>query len=183
MPPPENAPRSLATLVELPDFVTLAGLVCAFLAMAASIHHRLDLAAGLLLAAVLGDMLDGKVARAIGRRNRDFGAAFDTVCDAVAFGAAPALFGLCAGLDHPLGIALLSIYLAAAVLRLARFQSSPWSATHYTGIPVPYGNVAVALAFLALTRTGAEEYVAPALLFLYPLLAALMVSTVRWPKF
>ena len=36
MQPPET-PRSLAKLVELPDFVTLAGLFCAFLSMAAAI--------------------------------------------------------------------------------------------------------------------------------------------------
>ena len=179
---PHETPRSLAKLVELPDLVTLAGLSCAFLAMAAAIQRQLELAAALLLVAVLGDIFDGKVARAIGRRNREFGAAFDTVCDAVAFGAAPALFGLCAGLDHAFGMVLLSTYLAAAVLRLARFQSSPWNANHFTGMPVPYGNVAIALAYLLLTGFGGQAYVAAALMLLYPALALLMVSTLRWPK-
>lgn len=176
---PSETPRSLARLLEPPDFVTLAGLLCAFLAMAAALQRQLDVAALLLALAVVADLLDGKLARALGRRNREFGAAFDTVCDAVAFGAAPVLFGLCAGLATPLGLAALSAYLCAAVLRLARFQASPRSGTHYTGMPVPYGNVAVVLAYLLVP----EAHLAAVLVGLYPLLAALMVSTLRWPKF
>lgn len=172
-------PRSLARLLEPPDFVTLVGVLCAFLAMAAALHRSLDLAAFLLALAVVADLLDGRLARALGRRNREFGAAFDTVCDAVAFGAAPAVFGLSAGLATPLGLAALCTYLCAAVLRLARFQASPRSSTHYTGMPVPYGNVTVVLAYLVVP----EAHLAAALVGLYPLLAALMVSTVRWPKF
>jgi CDP-diacylglycerol---serine O-phosphatidyltransferase len=126
----------------------------------------------------VADLLDGKLARALGRRNREFGAAFDTVCDAVAFGAAPVLFGLCAGLATPLGLTALGAYLAAAALRLARFQASPRSGTHYTGMPVPYGNVAVVLSYLLIPET----YLRTVLTGLYPLLALLMVSTLRWPK-
>lgn len=178
MTPPDSPPRSLAALLELPDFVTLAGLMGAMLAMAAALQGRLDLAALLLALAVVADLLDGKLARALGRRNREFGAAFDTVCDAVAFGAAPVLFGLCAGLATPLGLLALGAYLSAAVLRLARFQASPRSGTHYTGMPVPYGNVAVVLAYLLVP----EAHLGTALLGLYPLAALLMVSTLRWPK-
>jgi|SRR5437763_9574850 len=180
---PSEPSRSLAGLIELPDLITLAGLFSAFLAVAVAVNGQLELGAALLLVAVLGDLFDGKVARAIGRRNREFGAALDTVADAVAFGAAPALFGLCAGLDTAFGVLLLATYLASAVLRLARFQSSPWNPGHYTGMPVPYGNVAVALCYLLLTALGASSYVAPTLMLLYPLLALLMVSTLRWPKF
>lgn len=176
---PPDTPRSLAKLLEAPDFVTLAGVLCAFLAMAAALHRQLDLAAVLLGAAVAADLLDGKLARALNRRNREFGAAFDTVCDAVAFGAAPVLFGLCAGLDTPPGLAALAAYLAAAVLRLARFQASPPSSSHYTGMPVPYGNVAVVLAYALVPRHDLPLV----LLGLYPALAVLMVSTLRWPKF
>jgi CDP-diacylglycerol--serine O-phosphatidyltransferase len=174
-----EAPNSFTRLLEPPDFVTLAGLCCALLAMAAALQQRLDLAALLLTLSVVADLLDGKLARALGRRNRDFGAAFDTVCDAVAFGAAPVLFGLCAGLATPLGLAALAAYLCAAALRLARFQASSRSTTHYTGMPVPYGNVAVVLAYLMVP----QPQLATVLVALYPLLAALMVSTVRWPKF
>ena len=175
----DGPPSSFAALLELPDFVTLAGLMCALLAMAGALQGRLDLAALLLALAVVADLLDGKLARALGRRNREFGAAFDTVCDAVAFGAAPVLFGLCAGLATPLGLIALGGYLAAAVLRLARFQASPRSGTHYTGMPVPYGNVAVVLAWLLVPA----PHLAAALGALSPLLALLMVSTLRWPKF
>lgn len=182
MQSPEQS-RSLVALIELPDAITLAGLISAFLAVAVAIEGRLELAAALLLLAVLGDIFDGKVARAIGRRNKDFGAAFDTVSDAVAFGAAPAAFGLCAGLNHALGLLIIAAYLAAAVLRLARFQSSPWNPKHYTGMPVPYGNVGVALCYLVPTSLGSASLATPALMIVYPLAALLMVSTVRWPKF
>jgi phosphatidylserine synthase len=46
-------------------------------------------------------------------------------------------------------------------------------------VPVPYGNVAVVLAYLLVPA----QHLAAALGALYPLLALLMVSTLRWPKF
>ncbi len=65
------------------------------------------------------DVLDGVVAR---RRKTasDFGAQLDSLCDAVAFGALPAVLGHCLGVRGPWAIVLV-VFTLAAVWRLARF--------------------------------------------------------------
>lgn len=182
-PAPETRSQSLLRLIKAPDVVTLAGLTAALFSMAASVRHAFGVAAVLMLAATACDFLDGKLARALGQGDRAFGAALDTVCDAVAFGAAPAVFALCLGLDSPAGTVILAVFLAAAVLRLARFQVSAWSKSHFTGMPVPYNNIALAGAYWVISLGGWEAQAEPVLGALLLALAALMVSTLRWPKF
>lgn len=175
--------RRMLHLIELPDYVTLAGLAAAILSMLAAIEHRPGLAALLLVAATVCDLADGKVARAVGRRNPRFGSALDALSDAVAFGAAPAVFGYCAGLDGPAGVCALVGFAAAATLRLARFLALPYSSTEFTGMPVTYNGVFVPAAWFALQALAPAAAMVPALAALYLVLAALMVSTVRWIKF
>lgn len=175
--------RRIHHLVELPDYVTLAGVAAAIVSMLAAIEHRFALAALLLLAATACDLADGKVARAVGRRNWQFGAALDALSDAVAFGAAPAVFGYCLGLDGPIAVCALVAFAVAALLRLARFLALPYSASEFTGMPVTYNGVFVPVAYFALQAFAAEPAIVPALTALYLGLAALMVSTIRWIKF
>src|SRR5262245_46473524 len=117
----------------------------------------------LILAAMLFDVLDGLVAR-LSRTATDFGGQLDSLCDAISFGAAPAFLLLRLGqdwqrLDQPVigkGVAVIAaIYLACAVLRLARFNienaAEQTGAKRFKGLPSPAA--AGCLASLAILRT------------------------------
>ena len=103
----------------------------------------------LLLAAMILDGLDGRLAR-LTRKTSDFGAQLDSLADVVSFGVAPAVLVLCLVMpalgghwQWPAGEKLLSrvawvavaVYVACAALRLARFAAcrlrgrlGPWPA-------------------------------------------------------
>ena len=73
----------------LPTLVTLANGYCGVLAIYKIHDGRYYSAAGLVLLAMLFDLLDGKVARMAGLTSR-FGAYIDSLSDAISFGVAPA---------------------------------------------------------------------------------------------
>jgi phosphatidylserine synthase len=69
--------------IELPDYVTLLSGIAAVIAMFQAIEQHFALAALLMLASVICDYLDGKIARAVNRQNKQFGSVLDTVTDIV----------------------------------------------------------------------------------------------------
>jgi CDP-diacylglycerol--serine O-phosphatidyltransferase len=149
------------------------------------------------------DGLDGYAAR-LSKSASDFGGQLDSLCDAISFGAAPAFLLLRLGQDwkQPLVrqsvAAIAGLYVACAVLRLARFnlENSPDPASHrrFKGLPSPAA--AGCLASLAFLRslpagwTGLDEPTARAFVqFWTPVgapmgalvVALLMVSRLPYP--
>lgn len=179
----ERQPVSLRHFVELPDYVTLAGGACSLVGAWAAVRQQFRLAALLLVAAALCDYLDGKVARARGRRHPEFGKALDTVVDAISFAAVPVVFGYCLGLQHPFQVLVLLIFAGAAVLRLARFTVLPADPRAFVGMPVTYNNLILPGAYLLVAAWLPPPWGATLLTGLYLLCAYLMASTIRWKKF
>ena len=114
----------------LPTLLTLGTAVCGFGAITlaaggADTGWSLFAAAGLILLAMVFDVLDGGAARWAGRTS-PFGAQLDSLCDAISFGAAPALLMFQFALPHGYPPRLLwpvaALYVACTVLRLARFN-------------------------------------------------------------
>ena len=114
----------------LPTLLTLGNAVCGFGAITLAAggsdpSWSLFAAAGLIFLAMLFDTLDGSAARWAGRAS-PFGAQLDSLCDAISFGAAPALLMLQFSLPHGYPARLLwlvaALYVACTVLRLARFN-------------------------------------------------------------
>ncbi|MFH0973417.1 MAG: CDP-alcohol phosphatidyltransferase family protein [Candidatus Micrarchaeota archaeon] len=136
----------------------------------------LDFAAlAILLSAVL-DYFDGKLARAEHEAN-PFGKELDSLCDAVAFGVAPAAYAVwaipqIALVPFGLGYASLFAYLLAALVRLAWFNVQE-DHTHYYGLIVPVAAVFVVLSVWLLAENA---WIA---LFV---IAALMLSRFKWKK-
>lgn len=130
-------PRLIAVI---PNIITLCNAVCGFIALTliagslvpaeVSTLDRLHQAAWFILAGMLFDVFDGKVARATGG-GTTLGAQLDSLADLVTFGLAPA--GLALALYHhadtemdPLSRLMWVFCLAyflGALLRLARFNS------------------------------------------------------------
>ena len=181
----------LRSTAVLPSFVTvlnaLSGLGAIHYATKDAIGSlteaslsNLQTAAWLLGLSMLFDMLDGRLAR-MTRRTSDFGGQLDSLCDAISFGVAPAILMLrtvtpilakinTLGHDWHLERIVWSVagvYLACAVLRLARFnvENEPDEAAHmdFRGLPTPGAAAAIAslvLLFERLTRVRID----PALL-------------------
>ena len=70
------------------------------------------------------DMFDGKVAKTMKRTEEEkkFGIQIDSLSDLVAFGVLPAIIGYNVGLNEWWGVAIMSIFILAALIRLAYFN-------------------------------------------------------------
>lgn len=207
----------------LPNLMTAGNLFCGFAAVIKCIQARLLTDAGeyallhpnlswmtlytqavwLILAAVIFDSLDGRLAR-MGGRTSLFGAEFDSLADVVSFGMAPALmvfFLILAPREEyqwfrEFGWLIAFIYLLCGAVRLARFnvitnpllhRAESESHKDFIGLPIPAaaGTVAsLVLLLLHLTANAKElRQWALALPFILILVSILMVSTIRYPSF
>jgi CDP-diacylglycerol--serine O-phosphatidyltransferase len=180
-------------VVIMPSAFTLGNLFFGFWAIVAAFNGNFRWAAWFIVFAGILDMLDGRVARLSGTGTR-FGAELDSLVDLISFGVAPAL--LMYFLDFAsagrFAWILCYIYVVAVALRLARFNvlsagkpSTGW----FTGMPSPSAGMTLAvyypfsqtewyrasLAYMDLQHEG--------LVVLMLLLAVLMVSNVKYPKF
>lgn len=202
----------------LPNLMTAGNLFCGFVAVIKCIQARLaeiapttyphsspelyKEAVWFILAAVIFDSLDGRLAR-LGGRESLFGAEFDSLADVVSFGVAPALMMFFLILSPTQGFPMFRqigwfigfVYLLCAAVRLARFNVITNPLLHspkegnkdFVGLPVPAAAGVVAslvLLLLKLSEDNRELHkLALALPILLLLVALLMVSTIRYPSF
>lgn len=166
----------------LPSLFTTAGLFSGFYALVAATQGRFELAAWALLAAAVFDILDGRIARLMHAESA-FGAEYDSLCDMVSFGVAPAVLLYLWALTplHKPGWLAAFLIAACAALRLARFniQANTSDKRYFQGLPTPAMALLIATAVMfyeghdLLPR--AWTWFAAALLLAY-----LMVSKVRF---
>jgi len=107
-----------------PNLLTTAALIAGFYAIVAAMDGRFTAAAVAIFIAMFFDGLDGRVARLIGAES-EFGAEYDSFSDMLSFGIAPALviFSWSLYSLNKLGWIVAVIYVIAAALRLARFNT------------------------------------------------------------
>ncbi len=137
----------------LPNLITTGNLFFGFFSIVKALQGNFLWASGAILLAAIFDVLDGRVAR-ITNSTSEFGVQYDSLCDLVSFGLAPALLMYKAGLSEAgrLGWIVCFMFLACGALRLARFnvQSSIGKASgDFTGLPIPMAAGVVA-CFVAL---------------------------------
>ena len=167
--------------VVIPNLLTMANISVGFLAIVAAGHDQFTLAVWLVVAAILLDMFDGKVARWLGATSA-FGQQLDSFSDAVSSGVAPA-FLVHRAVLAPLGwvgVVVSLVYLLAGVARLTRFNltsDAHVKARKTVGVPIP-----VAAGYM-LALVVMRERLAPWVAGLIVLaLAVLMVSRLRLPE-
>ena len=177
----------------MPSAFTLGNLFFGFWAIVSAFNGNFRWAGWFIVFAGILDMLDGRVARLSGTGTR-FGAELDSLVDVISFGVAPALLMYFLDFSNAGRFAwiLCYIYVVAVALRLARFNvlSAGKPATAwFTGLPSPAAGMTLAvyypfsqtnwyrasLAYMDLQHEG--------LVVLMLLLAVLMVSNVKYPKF
>ena len=168
----------------LPALMTLSNLLCGFASVVYSTRGDFDTAAVLIGVAMVVDTLDGFFAR-LTHTQSAFGAELDSLADVVSFGVAPAILAFTWGLWSlgRLGWAAGFIYVAAAAMRLARFNiqsGSPADKRYFAGLPSPAA-ASVTASTVFLYPWGVQDY-RIALLALPMLLVPgfLMVSTIRF---
>ena len=135
----------------LPTTLTLGNAVCGFGAITFAAKWSggdpalsLFIASCLIFLAMVFDALDGSAAR-LTKQTSEFGAQLDSLCDAISFGAAPAFLMLQFSQSRDLlHLRLLwwiaALYVACAVLRLARFNvETDEDDAHdsFSGLPSP----------------------------------------------
>jgi len=109
----------------LPNLFTTAALFAGFFATVQAMNQRFDWAAVAILAAMVLDGMDGRVARLTNTQSA-FGEHYDSLSDMASFGVAPAIVmyeWALRGLGR-LGWAAAFVYCAGAAMRLARFNAN-----------------------------------------------------------
>ncbi len=191
-------PRLVAIQV-LPTIVTLGNLLAGVLALAYIVDARgasgegRDLlwvqAAVMILAGMLCDALDGRVARLTGAASA-FGAELDSLADVVTFGVVPALLAKeiaqasIPSLSARLATTLALVYALGAALRLARYNVESNRVTEsghetrvFRGLPSPgAAGVIAALTLLLEDPVFGTAWTPWAILVAAPACGVLMVS-------
>jgi CDP-diacylglycerol--serine O-phosphatidyltransferase len=133
-------------VVLLPNGFTLGNLLFGVFAIVYASRGDFEWAGRFVVLGGVMDTLDGKVARMTRTASR-FGVELDSLVDAVTFGVAPAFIMYFAVLNHDAWGALFCfIYIACAVMRLARFniEQGGRAKTHFHGLPSPAAGMTLA---------------------------------------
>jgi len=189
--PPPHRPGIRKVVVVVPSFFTLANLFFGFWSIVSAFNHNYRWAGFFIVFSGVLDMFDGRIAR-LSKTGSKFGAELDSLVDIVSFGVAPAL--LMYFLDFSsagrFGWVVCYLYVVATALRLARYNvlATKGHSAYFTGLPSPAAGMTLAtyyafsqtpwyrasVAYLDLQHEG--------LTVLMLLLAALMVSNVKYPR-
>jgi CDP-diacylglycerol---serine O-phosphatidyltransferase len=168
----------------LPSLLTVGNLFCGYACVVYSTRGDFDTAALFIGVAMVLDHLDGFIAR-LTKTSTAFGVQLDSLADVVSFGLAPAVLAFKWGLEplERLGWAAGFVYVAAAAMRLARFNIQTAVVTdkrYFVGIPSPSAAAIIAsTVYLYPYGLQDREVAFPALaMVLVP--AFLMVSTYRF---
>lgn len=159
--------------IKFADLFTIANLSCGVSAIFAATNDRFGLAAGLIVAALVMDTFDGKVAKLMNQTNA-FGKQLDSLADLISFGIAPAFFYF--SLREPgLSISLILVLFAVCgMLRLARYNISEGEG--FEGVPITVNGFVFPLLYLIYLLHPASLMVWPAA---YATMSVLMVSSLR----
>ena len=164
---------NILKLIKLPDIITLLSVVFAMLSIFSSIERNFNPAAIFILLSVIADYCDGTVAR-LTKRQGNFGKHMDSLADVIAFGVTPAVFGYMFLEQSPLTILILTFFVCAGLIRLARFNISPPS-DYFEGLPITASGILIPLwYFIKLPTTW--------LIYVYLALGILMISSIKVKK-
>ena len=149
------------------DWFTLANAVCGTGAVLTSMSYlqtgdvsRLYVASAAILAALIFDVLDGRIAR-WRQTSSALGRELDSLADVISFGVAPAVLAYACGMQGFLDRVILAYFVACGVSRLARYNvtaealsGGTGKVAYFEGTPIPTSIVLVGMLALA-TYLGA----------------------------
>ena len=191
----------------LADWFTLGNAVCGVGALFSSMTYletsdvrHVYFACALVLAALVFDVLDGRIAR-WRQKSSAMGRELDSLADVISFGVAPAVIAYGCGMQGLYDRVVLAFFVACGVSRLARFNvtaetlaDDSGKVKYFEGTPIPTSIVLVGLLALAAGMGAVREqlwlgklmiggFTLHPLVLLFALSGALMISRIRIPKF
>jgi len=204
--PVKPKPFSMIREFHLADWFTLGNAISGVGALFSIMTYlqtgnlgHINFACGLLVAALIFDVLDGRIAR-WRQKTSDIGRELDSLADIISFGVAPAVMAYALGMNGLFDRIVLACFVACGVSRLARYNVTAEELSaggdkvkYFEGTPIPTSLLIVGILFFA-ASTGA---VSGALWFgeltlagfkLHPLVlmfavsGSLMISRIRVPK-
>lgn len=204
--PHARKPFAMIREFHLADWFTLGNAVCgtgalfsimSYLQTADVLH--VYLACGLVLAALIFDVLDGRIAR-WRQKSSTMGRELDSLADIISFGVAPAMIGYGCGMQGLYDRIALGYFVACGVSRLARYNvtaeelsEGTGKVRYFEGTPIPTSFVLVCLLALAASLGAVGEHLwlgrmvlggftLHPLTLLFALSGSLMISRIRIPK-
>ena len=199
-------PFSMIREFHLADWFTLANAFCGVGALFAvmtflqtnDVRH-IYFACGLIPAALVFDVLDGRVAR-WRQQSSELGRELDSLADVISFGVAPAAIAYGCGMQGLVDRIILVFFVACGVSRLARYNVTSEKLAeggdkvkYFEGTPIPTSLLLVMVLAAAAWHDAVGEqlwlgvvYVAGfqfhPLVLMFAVSGALMVSRIRIPK-
>lgn len=202
----KTKPFSMIREFHLADWFTLGNAVCGTGALFSTMSFlssgdiaHIYFAAALVFAALVFDVLDGRIAR-WRQKSSAMGRELDSLADVISFGVAPAIIGYGCGMRGLYDRVLLVYFVACGVSRLARYNitaealSGPaGKVAYFEGTPIPtsfllvillalaayYGAIGQNLWFGAVSIGG---FMLHPLTLCFGLSGTLMISRIRIPK-
>ncbi len=190
----------------LADWFTLANAVCGTGAMFSMMTYlqtrdlrHVYFACGLVLVALIFDVLDGRIAR-WRQKSSAMGRELDSLADIISFGVAPALIAYGGGMQGLFDRIVLTYFVACGVSRLARYNvtaeahsEGAGKVKYFEGTPIPSSLLLVALMFVAASQGALHEslwfgqvtfggFILHPLVLTFALSGSLMISRIRIPK-
>jgi CDP-diacylglycerol--serine O-phosphatidyltransferase len=188
------------------DWFTLGNAVCGTGALFSSMSYlqrqeiwHIYAAAGLILAALIFDVLDGRIAR-WRQKSSALGRELDSLADVISFGVAPAVLAYACGMQGLYDRVILAFFVACGVSRLARYNvtadalsGGTGKVKHFEGTPIPT-SFALVCVLAAAAWNGAigsqlwfgsvliAGYTLHPLALLFAVSGSLMISRIPIPK-
>jgi CDP-diacylglycerol--serine O-phosphatidyltransferase len=171
----------------LPNLITTASLFCGFYSIIASSQEKFVIAAITILAALVLDGMDGRIARFTNTTSK-FGAEYDSLSDLIAFGVAPSLlaYNWTMSFYGKWGWIAAFLFVVCGALRLARYniQIGIIESKVFNGLPIPAAASVIATTVLFYDYVGVEgKFHNYYLLFFVTILSFLMVSNIKYYSF
>ena len=204
---PQHPKRfSMIREFHLADWFTLGNAVCGVGALFSAMSYlatqdvvHIYFAAALVLAALIFDVLDGRIAR-WRQKSSAMGRELDSLADVISFGVAPAIIAYGCGMQGLYDRVVLAYFVACGVSRLARYNVTAETLSgddgkvkYFEGTPIPTSIVRGGLLALAAAQGAVGPdlwggkvvlagFTLHPLVLLFAASGSLMISRIRIPK-
>ncbi|MEO5794049.1 MAG: CDP-diacylglycerol--serine O-phosphatidyltransferase [Rhodoferax sp.] len=205
-PKPPQKPFSMIREFHLADWFTLGNAVCGVGALFSTMTflevgdvRHIYFACWLVLAALVFDVFDGKIAR-WRQKSSALGRELDSLADVISFGVAPAIMAYGCGMQGMFDRIVLAFFVACGVSRLARYNVTAETLSegtgkvkYFEGTPIPTSIVLVFMLGMAAWTGNVRQdlwggsvvlggFTLHPLVLLFALSGSLMISRIRIPK-
>ena len=205
--PPKPKPFSMIREFHLADWVTLANAACGTGAIFSMMTYlqtndtsHISFACWLIVAAMVFDVLDGRVAR-WRQKSSALGRELDSLADVISFGVAPAMVAYGCGMQGFYDRIILVYFVVCGVSRLARYNvtaeelsGGTGKVKYFEGTPIPTSLLLVFVMMAATWQGALREqlwfgkvvlggFTLHPLSLMFLVSGSLMISRIRIPKF